>query len=50
MKISGTLPILLAALLISVSSSFGEKTRAKPNILLIVGDDLGYPKKRDWDF
>ena len=42
MKISGILPILLAALLISVSSSFGEKARAKPNILLIVGDDLGY--------
>jgi hypothetical protein len=44
MKISGALPIFLAALLISVSSSFGEKARAKPNILLIVGDDLGYPQ------
>lgn len=41
-KISAILPILLAALLIPVSPSFGEKVRAKPNILLIVGDDMGY--------
>ena len=42
MKISGIVPIFLAALLIPVSSSFAEKARTKPNILLIVGDDLGY--------
>ena len=42
MKISGIVPIFLGALLIPVSSSFAEKARAKPNILLIVGDDMGF--------